>query len=186
MAIDLQKLEQKFDALFNDPTSVTDFEQWLEARNVSQHDAKLPVSCRFSPNKENSDNEGLNFVIELGHVMAVDGKVNVDRYCNILNLVAKYFVEKEATKDKPLSAEFLIETGFSEDNNGHFWLNLQTHYLELIPMPDGYYPVYIQVPEMSSEIEQRVNLIKIETFKELKNLIKTISGRELKMAINEK
>lgn len=43
MAIDLQKLEQKFDALLNDPNFVTDFEQWLAARNVSQHDAKLPV-----------------------------------------------------------------------------------------------------------------------------------------------
>ena len=44
MAIDLQKLEQKFDALFNDPNLVTDFEQWLEARRSSQHDAKLLVS----------------------------------------------------------------------------------------------------------------------------------------------
>lgn len=45
MAIDLQKLEQKFDALFNDPNFVTDFEQWLEARRSSQHDAKLLVKC---------------------------------------------------------------------------------------------------------------------------------------------
>lgn len=144
------------------------------------------VSCRFLSNKENSDNEGLNFVIELGRAMSIDGKVNVDRYCNILNLVAKYFVEKEETNDKPLSAVFLIETGFSEDNNGHFWLNLQTHYLELIPMADGYYPVYVQVPEMSSENEQRVSLNKIESVKQLKDLIKTISGRELKMISNEK
>ena len=45
MAIDLQKLEQKFDALFNDPNFVTDFEQWLEARSSSRHDAKLLVTC---------------------------------------------------------------------------------------------------------------------------------------------
>ena len=40
MAIDLQKLEQKFNALLDDPNFVTDFEQWLEARNVSQNHAK--------------------------------------------------------------------------------------------------------------------------------------------------
>lgn len=44
MAIDLQKLEQKFDALINDPNFVTDFEQWLDLRASSQHDAKLLVS----------------------------------------------------------------------------------------------------------------------------------------------
>lgn len=41
MPIDLQKLQLKFDALFNDPNFVTDFEQWLEARNVSQNNGKL-------------------------------------------------------------------------------------------------------------------------------------------------
>lgn len=44
MAIDLQKLQLKFDALFNDPNFVTDFEQWLEARNVRQNSGKPFVS----------------------------------------------------------------------------------------------------------------------------------------------
>jgi hypothetical protein len=44
MAIDLQKLEQKFNALLNDTNFVNDFEQWLEARNVSQNAAKPIVS----------------------------------------------------------------------------------------------------------------------------------------------
>lgn len=45
MAIDLKKLEQKFNALLDDPNFVTDFEQWLEARNVSQNrnNAMLPA-----------------------------------------------------------------------------------------------------------------------------------------------
>jgi hypothetical protein len=50
MAIDLQKLEQKFNDLLNDPNFVTDFEQWLEARNVSQNSSKPIVSrskCDF-------------------------------------------------------------------------------------------------------------------------------------------
>lgn len=50
MAIDLQKLEQKFDALINDSNFVTDFEQWLEARRPRQHDAKLPVSGEVCDN----------------------------------------------------------------------------------------------------------------------------------------
>jgi hypothetical protein len=33
MAIDLQKLEQKFNALFEGDNFVTEFEQWLDARN---------------------------------------------------------------------------------------------------------------------------------------------------------
>ena len=49
MAIDLQKLEQKFDALINDSNFVTDFEQWLEARRSRQHDAKLPVIGSVCP-----------------------------------------------------------------------------------------------------------------------------------------
>jgi predicted phosphoadenosine phosphosulfate sulfurtransferase len=44
MAIDLQKLEQKFNALLDDPNFVTYFEQWLEARNVSQNSSKPIVS----------------------------------------------------------------------------------------------------------------------------------------------
>ena len=40
MAIDLQKLEQKFNALLDDPNFATDFEQWLVARNVSQNSSK--------------------------------------------------------------------------------------------------------------------------------------------------
>jgi hypothetical protein len=40
MAIDLQKLEQKFNALFEDENAVTDFEQWLDARNKRQNAAK--------------------------------------------------------------------------------------------------------------------------------------------------
>lgn len=44
MPIDLQKLEQKFNALFEDENFVTDFEQWLEARNVSQNSSKPYVS----------------------------------------------------------------------------------------------------------------------------------------------
>ena len=34
MSINLQKMEQKFNALLDDPNFVAEFDQWLEARNV--------------------------------------------------------------------------------------------------------------------------------------------------------
>mgnify|MGYP003538152139 FL=1 len=40
MAIDLQKLEQKFNALFEDENAVADFEKWLEARRSSPNSTK--------------------------------------------------------------------------------------------------------------------------------------------------
>ena len=80
-----------------------------------------------------------------------------------------------------ISNAFLVLNKFSEDNNGHFWLNLQTHYLELIPMPDGYYPVYIQLPEMSSESEQRVGLHKINFVHQLENLHYWLTGNEIEI-----
>jgi len=76
---------------------------------------------------------------------------------------------------------FLTKNGFSEDNNGHFWLNLQTHYLELIPMPDGYYPVYAQLPEMNVESEQRVGLNKINFIHQLQNIFYSLRGVEMEV-----
>jgi hypothetical protein len=48
MAIYLQKLQLKFDALFNDPNFVTDFQQWVEARNVSPNCSNTIVSGSLS------------------------------------------------------------------------------------------------------------------------------------------
>lgn len=76
---------------------------------------------------------------------------------------------------------FLVLNKFTEDNNGTFWLNLQTHYLELIKMPDGYYPVYAQLPELSSEAEQRVSLNKISYVHQLQNLYYCLTGNELEV-----
>lgn len=80
-----------------------------------------------------------------------------------------------------LTNVFLVKNKFSEDNNGHFWLNLQTHYLELIPMPDGYYPLYAQLPEISSEAEQKVGLNKINYVHQLQNLVYSLIGSELQV-----
>ena len=65
-------------------------------------------------------------------------------------------------KGIPIGDTFLHANGFVRDgeNLGNLWINLQTHYLELISAADGWYPTYIRLPEMSSEAEQRVVLKK--------------------------
>lgn len=47
MAIDLKKLEQKFESLFNDPNFESELEQWLEARSISQNRNNAIVMRRF-------------------------------------------------------------------------------------------------------------------------------------------
>ena len=55
-----------------------------------------------------------------------------------------------------ITRQFLQKNGFTEDINGTLWRLMQTHYLEMIDMPDGFYPVYTQIPEVSSEAEQKM------------------------------
>ena len=49
MPIDLQKLEQKFNALFEDENTVAEFEQWLEARNVKPALQQTPCTTHVCP-----------------------------------------------------------------------------------------------------------------------------------------
>lgn len=85
----------------------------------------------------------------------------------------------EVHKGIELTTVILVMSGFTEDNNGHFWIDLQTHYLEFIPMHDGFYPIYAQLPELSSEAEQRVGLNKIQFVHELENLFFVLTGKEI-------
>jgi hypothetical protein len=70
-----------------------------------------------------------------------------------------------------------------KDHNGNYWIDLQTHYLELMPSNGYWYPVYAQVPEMSHEDEQRVSTNRIEFVHEMQNLFFAITGRELEMKV---
>ena len=101
-----------------------------------------------------------------------------DWYC-----LAECMLSLEQITPIPLTRELLIKNGFTEDNSVHLWLNLQTHYLELITAMDGYYPVYVQVPEMSSENEQRVSLTRINYVHQLQNLIYALTGEELTVSL---
>jgi hypothetical protein len=71
--------------------------------------------------------------------------------------------------------------GFTNDGLGNMWIDLQTHYLELMQSNGYWYPVYAQVPEMSHEDEQRVFMNRIESLHELQNLFFAITGQELEL-----
>lgn len=79
----------------------------------------------------------------------------------------------------PITEKWLVNLGFEKDNNGSYWIDLQTHYLELIPSNGYWYPTYVQVPEMSHEPDQRVSTNRIEFVHELQNLFFAITGSEL-------
>jgi len=83
-----------------------------------------------------------------------------------------------------ISIPHLTGFGFIKDNNGSYWIDLQTHYLELIPSEGYWYPVYAVVPEMSHEDEQRVNTNRIQFVHELQNLFFALTGNELEMKVD--
>lgn len=89
----------------------------------------------------------------------------------------------EVHKPIELTTTILVLNGFTEDNNGTFWLNLQTHYLEFIVAQDGFYPIYAQLPELSSEAEQRVGMTRINYVHELENLFFVLVGKEMNVQL---
>jgi hypothetical protein len=94
----------------------------------------------------------------------------------------------EVYKGIELNKTILVMSGFTEDNHNRFtvWKDLQTHYLEFIVMPDGFYPMYTQLPELSLEEEQRVALNRIKYVHELENLFFVLTGKELNVNMKTK
>ena len=83
-----------------------------------------------------------------------------------------------------LTEEILLKCGIVKDiDNGTIWIDLQTHYLEFLIMPDGFYPTYTQCSEIRSEFEQRVSLNKISHLHQLQNLYHALTGHELEVSI---
>ena len=99
---------------------------------------------------------------------------------DILDLTWLYS-NPEDTNFRPikLTEEWLLKFGFKKDKNGIFYIDLFTHYLELMYSMECYYPVYIQKSAMSSENEQRIGLINLEFVHELQNLYFVLTGEEL-------
>ena len=80
---------------------------------------------------------------------------------------------------EPIQLEKEILNDNFKSDNGNFWIDLQTHYLELITVGRDWFPIYSQLPEFSSEDEQRVNLNSIQFVHQLQNLYFTLTGKEL-------
>lgn len=72
------------------------------------------------------------------------------------------------------------EFHFFKDNQGGWVVDLFTNYLELMPAPEGWYPVYAEYSEVSSEPEQRIHLKCIKYVHELQNLFYILEGKDLK------
>ncbi len=75
-----------------------------------------------------------------------------------------------------LTVELLQKNYFLKDENGHYWRDFVTHYLELIPVANGFNPVIVQLPEMSCDQEQAVCLPFIDNLKQLILLMAVITG----------
>jgi hypothetical protein len=93
----------------------------------------------------------------------------------------------EVHKAIPITEGILWANKF-ECGEGGWWMNaannLRPHYLKLIyTVDDGWYPIYIEQPEMSSESEQMVSLRKIEYIHELENLFFVLTGKELNLKL---
>jgi len=78
-----------------------------------------------------------------------------------------------------LTDEWFEKFGFKQDTNSNYWLNLQTHYLDMIFSGNDYYAIYCQIPEFNHEPEQRVGLKSIKYVHELQNLYYALTGKEL-------
>ena len=82
----------------------------------------------------------------------------------------------------PLTPEILEKCGFKADENYDFYFDMQTHGLEIRCMTDGFYPTYIQHPEMSCDMRQSVSLERINYVHELQNLFFVLHKEELEIA----
>ena len=82
----------------------------------------------------------------------------------------------------PLTPEILKINKFVFDiATGTYWLNMSTHYLELLPAGGYWWPTYASIPEMSSESEQRVSTCRIQSVHQLQNLYFALTGEELEV-----
>jgi hypothetical protein len=103
----------------------------------------------------------------------------VDVLCDSINTYSHECMTYDNVGFIEITNDWLIDFGFMKDNNGNYWIDLQTHYLELMPSNGYWYPVYAQVPEMSHEDDQCVSLNRIQYVHELQNLFFALTGNEL-------
>lgn len=78
-----------------------------------------------------------------------------------------------------LSDERLLKLGFRKVQNTYHY-NDVTHELHIVSTRGQYYPVLVQLPELSHETQQMIGLRMITYQHELENLFFVIFGKELK------
>lgn len=104
------------------------------------------------------------------------GDIKVVRFIACLDEIHNCSIEE--IQPIPITEDWLKRIGFKKSNA--FWIDLTTHYLELIgPVHNYYYPVYAEIGELSSEPEQRVSLNRIQYVHQLQNLYFALTGEEL-------
>lgn len=124
--------------------------------------------------EENKYQFAREIIFNLRSYQAIDGKV-------YMHWVDKLNTEEEAELTNPITPQILIDFGFTKDINGNHCIDAQTHRLELIQSGEHWYPVYVQLPEMSHEDEQRVGIHRIEFVYELKNVFLVLTGENLEI-----
>jgi len=87
----------------------------------------------------------------------------------------------ETIKGITITEEWCFKFGFTKNDNGNYWIDLQTHNLELIRFGKYLYPLYVQYAEMHHEDNQMVSLNRIEFVHELQNLFFTLAGIDLEI-----
>lgn len=68
---------------------------------------------------------------------------------------------------------------FKKGVNGLYWIEMQTHALDLMCAQGFFYPTYTEFAEMRSIEEQRVSLHRISYAHELQNLYYTLTKTEI-------
>lgn len=129
----------------------------------------------------NSENEKDEFVGHQLTICELDEKTITTFYIDVSG--GKQIVRnKKDYMPIPLTKKWFENFVGFQYSDGNYWVNLITHYLDLMPSKELWYPTYVQIPEFSSEEEQRVNLNAIQYVHELQNLYFTLTGVELQLS----
>ena len=80
----------------------------------------------------------------------------------------------------PITEDELIKLGFKKYNNGDYWINLQTHYLELMYSNGFWYPTYAQIDGFLYYDTTAGTLNCIKYIHQLQNLYFVLTNKELR------
>lgn len=123
--------------------------------------------------------------LRIGNVVLTTKDNHLIRFISFFGL-CNVEVTPDKFKPMPLTEEWLLKFGFKKDDNGYLWKDEITHYLELMPVNEDWYPVWATVPEFQSETEQRSTMNSINSVHQLQNLYYALTGTDLTIPVSEK